>query len=328
MQTKKKVAVIGAGAWGTAISTVLAHNGHEVKIWCYEPIVAQEINQKHSNERYLRGITLDRSIIAMADLQIAVKDVHFIAFAVPIVYARSILQQLKSFISPDIPWIILNKGIENTSFMLPAQILAEVICPNSCVVLSGPSFACDLARAQITALDCAGTHPMIVKDVHELFENKYCRITSKNDFYGIQVVGALKNVIALASGMLEGADYSDNTKIFIIMQGMKEMEKVLAYYQGMQDTIYGLSGIGDMMLTALCGRSRNRACGFAIGQRQPLEQATKSAAGMVEGLNTLESLAQLSKKYSLDLPFFQGLHKIFFHGSAIDSWVEQQAQSG
>ena len=327
MQTQKKVGVIGAGAWGTAISTVLVHNGHAIKLWCYEPEVAQEINQKHTNERFLPGILLDHSIIASCDFSIVLKDAHYIAFAVPVLYARSIIQQIKPLLSHEIPWIILNKGIESTTLMLPSQIVYDVLGCNSYTVLSGPSFAGDLARKQITALDCAGTHPIIVKEVHELFENKYCRITIKDDFYGIQVVGALKNVIALASGLLEGADYSDNAKIFMIMQGMKELKKILMHYHGVQDTLYGLSGIGDIMLTALCGRSRNRACGFALGKGQPLQQVIKSAAGVVEGLNTLESLAQLSKKYSLDLPFFQGLHKIFFQGRAIDSWVQQQAQS-
>ena len=320
---KKTILILGEGAWGTAIATVLAHNGHTVRLWCHDASVAQAITKNRVNNRYLPGIKLSEAIIPVTDFSTA--GVDYIAEAIPVAYLRSVVEEIKKC-KPSVPWIVLSKGIENETAMLPSQIIESVMGKISYAVLVGPSFAKDLAEKQLTAVALAATDKKLQKSVQDLFQNDYLRIYPTQDINGIQVTAALKNVIALAVGLIDGAGYGDNTRTFIFMRGLYEVRSMVKLYGGNEKTCYGLAGFGDTVMTALSEKSRNRECGRRFGAGEPLEKVLATMTGVVEGLNTLKTLHTECAKKKITLPFFQSLYQVFYERLHLDSFLAIQKE--
>jgi len=317
------VTILGGGAWGTSVATVLAANGHTVKLWCFEPDVVQTITEKHCNERYLPGIALSEKIIATANIQEAFSGSTWIFEATPVKFLRSVLEQCKSLYSKDQIWVVLSKGIENETLLLPTGIIDSVFETQvKKAVVAGPSFAHDLAQQQPTATTIAADDEVIGKELQALLANNYFRPYLSHDVLGVQLGGALKNILALGIGMLDGAGFGDNTKLFLFMNGLREMVTFAKKLGAQPQTMYGFSGIGDLVLTAMGSRSRNLLVGKRLGQGQSLEQILNETGFIPEGINTVRSIHQLCQERNLTLPVLCGLYEVIFGEKTIEQLLQ------
>jgi glycerol-3-phosphate dehydrogenase (NAD(P)+) len=306
----KTVAMIGAGAWGTAVSTVLAHNGFQVNLWSHETTIAQIINKDHENTTFFPGVTLSEKIHATNCLKTALKDVDEIFFAVPVKYARSVLKDCELFYKKEQIWIFLNKGIEKETLLLPTQIAQGVLGDDICSsVVVGPSFAKDIVKQQMTGVVCAVKDDEIFKRVQPLLENNFIKLFQSHDIIGTQLCAAVKNVIALGVGMLSGQGYGDNSKIFFVMNALKEMEQIIQSCGGSPKTVFGFAGIGDIMLTALGKESRNLKVGKKLGEGQKLQTVLNEMNTVSEGVNTAYAIYELLQQKKIDAPLIKKVHQ-------------------
>ncbi len=317
------ITILGDGAWGTACAHLLAHNGYTVTLWCYNEEVADSIKRTGYNTQYLPGIALPSSIIPVTHLEEALTNATWIFEAIPVKFLRTIVSHCTPYVSQEQIWVILSKGIENNTLLLPSQIVTDTLGVTvPFVVLSGPSFARDLVQQQPTGVVLASTNTMLAQQLALLLNNHYFTSTVAHDIYGVQVCGALKNCIALALGILDGAGYSDNTKALAATQGLQEIALIGEQYTGTRDTTYGLAGIGDLILTAFGSRSRNRMIGREIGQGKKVEDILAVMHQIPESINTVQSAYQLTQKFSLSLPLFTTLYKILFQNMPIEALIQ------
>jgi glycerol-3-phosphate dehydrogenase (NAD(P)+) len=307
----KKVGMLGEGAWGTAVSTLLAHNDFHVKLWCYDKAVAVDIQKTRYNDRYLPNIFLNERIEPIIAIEEVVRDVDIIFEAIPVQFLRETIERCKPYITRHQQWIILSKGMERDTLFLPTEIVDDVLrfSPHK-VVLLGPSYAKDLAQKQITAVTLAATHCSFGLQLQKMLANGYFRPYISLDLIGPQVGGALKNVIALAIGMLDGADFKDNVKAYVLTRGLHEMQIVTKLLGGKPETIYGLAGVGDLVLTAMGMHSKNQEVGRRLAQGQTLDSILQETGFIPEGINTAYAMQQLIEKEKLDLPVCGGVYAV------------------
>ncbi|MFA5306345.1 MAG: NAD(P)H-dependent glycerol-3-phosphate dehydrogenase [Candidatus Babeliales bacterium] len=313
------VTILGAGAWGTAVATLLAHNGATVKMWCYEDEVAHDITTNHRNKKYLPDIKLSPSITATTNLPEALLNAEWIFEAIPVPYIRSILGKIDPQISPTVltaPWVILSKGLEHNTLKLPASIVEDVLrTPIHYVVVSGPNFAGELASQVMTASVLAGNNQKIVLRLANLLATSYFKPIASDDPVGAMVGGALKNVMALILGIAHEAPFSHkNTTAYLFAQGLNEIAIITQHYGGKRDTIYGLAGLGDMVLSCTSTTSRNMQFGVLLGRGLTLEQATQQFHSEPEGVATLRSLQKFVTRTDLDIPLCRAAYHCIFEG--------------
>ena len=323
----KTVCVLGEGAWGTAVSTLLANNGFTVKLWCHDPAVAQSIIDTRYNEHYLPGVQLDELIMPITNLSEAVGTVSVVFEAIPVKFLRTVLEQVKDVVIDKQKWVVLSKGIEQDTLLLPTQLIDEVLgkqVPKAVVV--GPSYAKDLSEEQITAVTLAATDCDFGLALQKMLANDYFRPYLSLDLIGAQVGGAIKNVIALAVGMLDGAGYTDNVKAFILTRGLVEMVTIAQALGGSAETLYGLSGVGDLVLTAMGKHSKNREVGRRLGAGQTLEKILDETGYIPEGINTANSVYQLMQQKNLDLPVCLGVYEIIHNKKSIPALLNDLMQ--
>jgi len=305
----KKVCMLGSGAWGTAVSSLLADNGFEVNMWCYDPTVAKDIERDHCNKLYLPDVTLSKNINAFTDIGQAIQDVEWIFEAIPVKFLRSVLLQTKPYFSSEQKWVVLSKGIENETLLFPSQMLDDVFETDvKKVAVSGPSFAKDVAAKQLTAVDIASVDEDLATELQEILTNFYFRCFYTSDVRGIQLGGSLKNVLAMAFGMLEGAGYTDNTKSFMLTVGLNEVAKFAKFIKIEQETVYGLSGVGDLILTCTGGLSRNLMVGRLLGKGESLDEILRKTGAVPEGVNTVKSVYEVIQHFKLGSPTFKYAH--------------------
>lgn len=317
------IAILGEGAWGTAVATLLAENKHTVLLWCHDKAVEETIKKKRYNDRYLPGIYLSELIIPVTNINEALQQSSWIFETTPVKFLRSVIMGIDSSCVQQKPWVILSKGIEKDTLLLPTQIVSELIgdCPQA--VLFGPSFAQELAQRQITVATIATDDAQLAMGLQKLLANSYFRPYLLRDTLGVQLGGALKNVLALVVGMLLGAGYGDNAKAFIVTRGFHEMVMVAVACGAHKETLYGLSGIGDLILTAFGKFSRNTMVGTKLGQGQQLDAIIQQTGVIPESINTLESLQQLIKKKNLNAPILSGIHDVVFKNLALQDFIQQ-----
>lgn len=320
----KTVSILGEGAWGTAVATLLAHNGIKVKLWCYHASLADEINKKRVNEQYLSGIQLSENITAVTVLDEAVCDVQWVFEAIPVQYLRSVLEKARDCFNENQIWVLLSKGIEQKTLLFPTGIVEDIFGKKvKQIVFAGPSFARELAEKQITAVTVAAPDCQMGQELQKLLANDYFRPYVTTDMIGVQVGAALKNVIALGVGMLQGAGYGDNPQAFIITRGLHEMMQLSVKLGGTQETIYGLSGVGDLMLTSMGALSRNTEVGRRFGKGQSLDHILKETGYIPEGVNTLQSVYQLIQKENLTLPICAGIYEVIFNNKPLTAMLAE-----
>ncbi len=318
------VCVLGEGSWGTAVATLLAHNGYTVRLWCYDASIAEAIRATRTNPRYMPGITLDHNIQPTADLHEAICDACWVFEAIPVQFLRELLQKTIICFSPEQTWVILSKGIEQKTLMLPSQIIDDVFSYVSHkAVVAGPSFAYDLARQQPTAVTLAATDCPVGLELQAALANRYFRPYISLDFVGVQVGGALKNLFALGAGILEGAGFGDNAKAFILTLGLREMELLTETLGGKKETLYGLSGIGDLVMTAMGGHSRNVAVGRRLGKGEKLVDILQKSGYTPEGINTVQAVYQLLEKKNIQAPICAGIYQIIFEAKPVSQFLHE-----
>lgn len=318
MSNNNCVTVLGGGAWGTAVATLLANNGKQVKIWCFEESVVDDINKNLTNNKFLHNIKLPANIKATNNLQEALADSEFVFEAIPMKFLRNVLTQAKNFVKPEQNWVILSKGIEQHTFLLPSQIIDEIFgASTKKVVLGGPNFAHDLAEKAFTGSVLASTDRALVEKLNELLVSDYFKTFYSEDIVGVEVGGAIKNLIAVTVAIAEGAGFKDNTAAFLFTRGLQEMVQIALYFGGHKETLYGLAGIGDMMLTCSArGQSRNLKVGRLLGQGLQLNEIAEKFTTFPEGINTVQAVYQLMQAKNLNLPICKGTYEFIFQGKS------------
>lgn len=313
----KTVTVLGAGAWGTALSTLLANNGYDVVIWCYEVDVVKEIQENHTNNFFLPNVQLSEKICPTTDLQTAFESSEYIFEAIPVKHMRSVFKLARPYVSKKHKFIVTSKGIEQETNMLPSGILSDIFGFESKIVsLGGPNFAKDLAEKALTGTVVASKDIDIAKHVAQMLGSTYFKPYVSDDINGVQVGGAVKNIFALTIGMAHGLGYGENTIAFLMTRCLFELGVLSKYFGGRQDTIYGLSGFGDLFLTCGSSVSKNFKFGRLLGQGASLNELTSQYASLPEGVNTVQAVKKLIDQNNLNLPVCLGTYQVIFDGIA------------
>lgn len=299
----KKIGVLAEGAWGSAVSDLIAKNGHEVLLWCYNKECATEINQQRTNSKYMPDLKFIDKITATTSIQEVFQNCDLIFEAVPVQFLRSVFESAKPYYQNQ-KIICLSKGIEEETLMFPSQIVQSVFGIDvELAVIVGPSFAKEVVSCDFTAVNCATQKKELFIELSRILNNDYFKIYYTQDLIGIECSAAIKNVIALAVGVVEGAGCGDDTKAIIITAGLAEIATLVAAIGGKKDTAYGLSGLGDLILTTTGKFSKNLAVGKRLGSGEKLSDILKTVQFTPEGPNSLKSVKDLSIKYGLNLPF-------------------------
>ena len=325
---KQNVTVLGAGAWGTALSNLLAENGFDVILWCYEPSVAQDIISTGMNSNFLPAVKLNTKVCPTVDIETAIKSSEFIFEAIPVKYLRDVLNLAKGYVTKEHKFIVTSKGIEQDTVMLPSQIVCDICGLQATVVaLGGPNFAKDLADRAFTATVVASKETEPAKQVARMLACSYFKPYISDDINGVQIGGAIKNIFALTIGMAHGLGYGENTIAFLMTRCLFELSILSKYFGGRQDTIYGLSGFGDLFLTCCSAVSKNFKFGRLLGQGLSLNELSKQYAAIPEGVNTVQTVKKLIEQNNLNLPVCLGTYEVIFEGVAfkniIDKVIEQ-----
>ncbi len=321
----KKVCVLGAGAWGTAIATVLARNGSIVKLWAYEKDLVKIIQETQENKIYLPDVILDENIKSVSSLEEAIDGVEWIFEAIPVPYLRTILQELKPHYKLFQRFVILSKGIEKESCALPTDIFHDLFGAEvDIVVIAGPSFARELCEKQLTGVVAASTDHDLIIELKELLENEYFKLFPSSDVRGVQVCSALKNIITLGIGMLDGAGCKDNTKSFFMVQSLHEIKQVMHLFKSIYtaQTLEGLAGIGDIVLTGFGKSSKNLAFGALIGKGLSIEQAQKEVRCIPEGISTIATVKQILDNYQLHMPILLALYACIYEKQPVSRLLD------
>lgn len=311
-----EVAVIGAGSWGTALALLLSRNGMRVRLWVYEPELVQIILQTRENSFFLPGYHLPETIQPNNDLQQVLEGIRFIVLVTPSQTVRTVLQQAKEFIQPGAVIIGASKGIENGTLMRVSQIAEEVLDANSAchyLVLSGPTFAKGVAQGLPTTAVVAGTDPDITQLVQQIFNDRTFRVYANSDIIGVELGGALKNVIAIAAGIVAGLDLGSNTRAALITRGLWEITRLGAALGARQITFQGLSGIGDLVLTCDGTDSRNFRVGYRIGKGETLQAIQQSMRMIAEGVKTTRSARELAMQHNVEMPITEQVYQTLYH---------------
>jgi glycerol-3-phosphate dehydrogenase (NAD(P)+) len=322
----KEVAVIGAGSWGTALAIVLADNGLKVRLWGRRKEQIDEINEKHTNAHYLPGVTLPAAIEAYDRLDLAIKEVETIVLVTPTKSMRDVLGQLGRVLTKPVLLIHASKGIEPKTSKRISEIIEEEI-PESkrsgVVVLSGPSHAEEVSLRQPTTVAVSSKDPDAAILAQDLFINQNFRVYTNDDIIGVELGGALKNIIALGAGISDGLNYGDNAKAALITRGLAEITRLGVKMGASPLTFTGLAGMGDLIVTCTSVHSRNWKAGNMIGKGLSLDEILEKMGMVVEGIRTTEATYYLAKELGIDMPITNAIYSIIFNGTSPKAAVDE-----
>lgn len=306
----KNIAIIGSGSWGVALAVHLAKVGNNVKIWSFMEEERDIINNE-KRCKFLPGLVLPENISCSTDFEEVIKDSEFILHVTPSKFTRSTFKQYKQFVG-DKPIIICGKGFEKETLETLDEVILEEM-PNAKVgVLSGPSHAEEVSAGVPTALVIASKHQTILKKVQETFCSEEMRIYTSNDVKGVELGGALKNIIAFCAGVAAGIGLGDNSFAALITRGLKEITRLGLELGGKEETFYGLSGLGDLIVTCLSEHSRNRKAGFLIGQGKSLEDTKKEVGMVIESIDNIDVAYELGKLHNIEMPIVETVYKVLY----------------
>lgn len=318
--TPQRIAVIGAGAWGTALADLFADIGHEVMLWVFEADLCARIASNHENDLYLPGIALHDDLRFTSDLaEAASAGQDFLVSVMPSHVVRAVWTKLAPSVHEETLITSATKGVEEKTLLLPTQIIAECIGEaggggRALACLSGPTFARELAERKPTAITAASEDPGAAKAVQEALAAPTFRIYTGADPVGVQLGGALKNVIALAAGVADGMELGYNARAALIVRGLAETGRLGAAMGGRAETFAGLAGMGDLVLTCTGDLSRNRTVGVRLGRGEPLQKILESMTAVAEGVSTAPAAVGLADKYGVEMPICREVHAILFEG--------------
>ena len=309
-----EIGVIGSGSWGTALALVLNKNGHHVTIWSYLKEEADEIREKRENPSKLPGVHIPEEIEITTDLQGSVEGKDVVVLAVPSMATRATAKKMCPYVKEEQILVNVAKGIEEGSLMTLTDMIEEEIPNCQACVLSGPSHAEEVSRGLPTTCVVGAKTRALAEYLQNIFMSSVFRVYISPDILGIELGAALKNVIALAAGTADGLGYGDNTKAALITRGITEMERLGVAMGAKAETFYGLSGIGDLIVTCASVHSRNRKAGFLMGQGRTMEEAMKEVNMVVEGVYSAKAGMELAKKYHVEMPIIEQVNEVLFEG--------------
>ena len=318
-----RCAVIGAGAWGTALGDLLAANGHDTVIWALEADVADSINDRHENRRFLRDMPLARSLRATNAQAEALRGAKLVIYATPSQHLRHVARQGAECLAHDATLGVATKGIERGTLSLMTSVIADELVGRSVVGISGPSFAAEVVARQPTAIVAASNDPDAAVAMQNALSSGSLRVYTHDDVIGVELGGALKNVMAVATGIVEGVGLGHNSRAAIITRGLHEMTRLGVALGARASTFAGLAGLGDLVLTCTGTLSRNRALGIEVGAGASLEGALAGKETVAEGVATTASAYELAERYGVDMPIVQMVYRILFEGHAAASAVPE-----
>jgi glycerol-3-phosphate dehydrogenase (NAD(P)+) len=308
------VAVLGAGSWGTTLANLLAGKGETVRLWAYEPEVVEAINRTHENPLFLPDVRLGADLRAFGDPREAVDGAAVIVSAPPSHVTRAVVDRVREAVVPGVLVVSATKGIERDTLALMSEVFAERLPEARFVALSGPSFAVEVCQGQPTAVVAAARDENSALAAQQLFATPAFRVYSGRDVVGVELAGALKNVIAIAAGILEGLGLGHNPRAALITRGLAEITRLGVAMGAEPSTFAGLAGLGDLVLTTTGSLSRNRALGVALAQGQTLEEYRTAHRSVAEGANTSRAGAALGARMGVELPIIQKVCEVLFSG--------------
>ncbi|MDP6428565.1 MAG: NAD(P)H-dependent glycerol-3-phosphate dehydrogenase [Rhodospirillales bacterium] len=315
-----KIGIVGAGAWGTALAAAMIRAGNEVTIQAHEAEVADAINKRHENEMFFAGVALDPAIRATAKLAEAI-DAEAVLLAAPAQHMRAVTEAAAPDWRRGVPAVICAKGIEQGSCALMSEVVAETVPGVPIAVLSGPTFAAEVAADKPTAVTLACNDELIGKVLMETLSSRHFRIYRTRDVIGAQMGGAVKNVLAIACGIVEGRKLGDNTRAALVTRGLAEITRLGAAKGARPETLAGLSGLGDLSLTCNAMQSRNFSLGVALGEGISLEEVLGQRNSVAEGVFTASSVTDLARRLDIEAPICVAVDGVLNHFADIDATI-------
>jgi glycerol-3-phosphate dehydrogenase (NAD(P)+) len=322
-----EIAVIGAGAWGTGLAIVLGRKGtHNVRLWAHELDVCDSINQRRINERFLPGPEIPSSVAANNDLATVVKDANFVVSVMPSQHCRPLFERMRPLIRPHTPIVSATKGIEEGSLLRMTEVISQVLNHHEAPIgaLSGPSFAQEVARGDPTAITIASPDAALLRTIQQEFSDQSFRIYTNSDVVGVELGGSLKNIIAIAAGICDGLGLGHNSVAALITRGLAEMTRLVVACGGRPETMAGLAGLGDLVLTCTGGLSRNRSVGVELGRGKKLPDIIAGMHGMIaEGVFTTTAAVGLAHARGVEMPITEQMHAILHDGKSPREAIQQ-----
>lgn len=331
-----QIAIIGAGAWGTGLAIVLGRKGtHGVRLWAHEKEVRESINERHVNELFLAGCSLPLSVTCTNDMQEAVEGAAIVVSVMPSHHCRGLFESMRAYLKPEMLFVSATKGLENETLLRMSEVIAEVVSADRGFrprigALSGPSFAKEVSRGDPTAITIASSDPELAQIVQREFSDPCFRVYTNDDIIGVELGGALKNIVAIAAGVCDGLGLGHNSVAALITRGLAEITRLAVACGGRQETMAGLAGLGDLVLTCTGGLSRNRSVGVELGRGRNLREIISGMHGMVaEGVLTTNAAVGLAHTKNLEMPITEQMHAILHDGkSPRDAIHELMTRSG
>jgi glycerol-3-phosphate dehydrogenase (NAD(P)+) len=316
-----RIAILGGGSWGTGLAVVLAHSRrrHDIRLWVREASIVQSIRENHENPVYLQGVCLPECIQASTEIAEVLRDAQIVVGAVPSAFAREIFSRALSCVPIDCVIVIATKGLEPATHLRMTEVIEQVFSLRfvpKVAVLSGPSFALEAARGEPTAVVVASKHRALATYLQEEFAGPTFRLYTNDDVLGVELAGAMKNVIAIAAGACQGLGLGANTLAALITRGLAEMTRLAVALGGKWETLSGLAGLGDLVLTCNGQLSRNRHVGFELGRGRALEEILAEMNGVAEGIGTTEALVALARDRRIELPITEQVYSILRLGNS------------
>ena len=323
--------VLGAGSWGTALSVLLHDNGHQVTVWSIDADEVKMLSEKREHLTKLPGVKLPEDMVITGNLEETVQGKDFLVLAVPSVYTRGTARKMKPFVSGGQIIVDVAKGIEESTLKTLSQQIREEIPQADVAVLSGPSHAEEVGRRMPTTCVIGAETRKTAEYLQSMFISKVFRVYTSPDILGIELGGALKNVIALAAGIADGLGYGDNTKAALITRGIAEIARLGVKMGGKIESFTGLTGIGDLIVTCASVHSRNRKAGYLIGKGRTMQEAMDEVNMVVEGVYSAKAAASLAEKYEVSMPIVEEVNRVLFEGKdpaqAVDDLMMRESRS-
>lgn len=308
------ISIIGAGSWGTTLACLLSEKGYDVTLWVHEEELAKEIDNQRVNNVYLPGVVIPDDIKVLHDIEKALNKARYVVNAVPSQYVRSVFKDMAQYLGDEATIISVSKGIERGTLLTVSSVLEELLS-REVAVLSGPSFAREVIRKLPTAVTVATKDKKTGYILQELFNfNNFFRVYTHDDIIGVEIGGALKNVMAIATGISDSLGLGNNARASLITRGLAEMTRLGVAMGAKEKTFSGLSGIGDLLLTCTSNLSRNYTVGTKLGQGMKLEEILNQMKSVAEGVSTAESAFELSKKYDIEMPIVEQVYRVIYEG--------------
>lgn len=320
----KKIGIIGAGAWGTALAQCLANGGLDVLMWAREPEVVESINATHENTTFMPGIPLNNAIKATDSMTNTV-DCDTLLVVTPAQHVRGTLESLKGDIAEGKPVILCSKGIEIESGLLMSQVAEEEVPSATIAILTGPTFAAEIVRGLPTGVTIAAKDKDVAQEIREGLSSKHLRPYITEDMIGTQIGGAVKNVVAIACGIVMGRGLGESARSALMTRGLAEMGRLASAMGAKKETLMGMCGVGDLVLTCTSMQSRNYSLGVALGEGKSMDDIMEERKGkaVTEGVHTAEALRTMAKKHAVDMPIADIVHKCVGEGVPIDECIEE-----